>query len=73
MTQISNHDGVVTHLELDILKSEVNWALGSITTNEASGGNGITVELFQILKEHAATVLHSICQQIWKTQQWPQD
>ena len=67
-----NHDGVVTHLELDILEYEVKWALGSITTNKASGGDGIPVELFQILKD-AVKVLHSICQQIWKTQQWPQD
>jgi len=64
---------VITHLEPDILECEVRWALGSITTNEASGGDGIPVELFQILKGDAVTVLHSICQQIWKTQQWPQD
>ena len=68
-----NHDGVITHLEPDILECEVRWALGSITTNKASGGNGIPVELFQILKDDAVKVLHSICQQIWKTQQWPQD
>ena len=68
-----NHDGVITHLEPDILECEVNWALGSITTNKASGGNGIPVQLFQILKDDAVKVLHSICQQIWKTQQWPQD
>ena len=68
-----NHDGVITHLEPDILESEVKWALGIITTNKASGGEGITVELFQILKDYAVKVLHSICQQIWKTQQWPQD
>ena len=68
-----NHDGVITHLEPDILECEVKWALGSITTNKASGGNGITVELFQILKDDAVKVLHSICQQIWKTQQWPKD
>ena len=61
-----------THLEPDILECEVKWALGSITTNKASGGNGIPVELFQILKDDAVKVLHSICQQIWKTQQWPQ-
>ena len=67
-----NHDGVITHLEPDILECEVKWALGSITTNTASGGDGITVELFQILKDDAVKVLHSICQQIWKTQQWPQ-
>ena len=68
-----NHDGVITHLEPDILECEVKWALGSITTNKASGGDEIPVELFQILKDDAVKVLHSICQQIWKTQQWPQD
>ena len=68
-----NHDGVITHLEPDILESKVKWALGSITTNKASGGAGIPVELFQILKDDAVKVLHSICQQIWKTQQWPHD
>ena len=68
-----NHDGVITHLEPDILECEVKWVLGSITTNKASGGDGIPVELFQILKDDAIKVLHSICQQIWKTQQWPQD
>ena len=68
-----NHDGVITHLEPDILKCEVKWALGSITLNKASGGDGIPVELFQILKDDAVKVLPSICQQIWKTQQWPQD
>ena len=62
-----NHDGVITHLEPDILECEVKWALGSITTNKASGGDGIPVELFQILKDDAVKVLHSICQQIWKT------
>ena len=67
-----NHDGVITRLEPDILKCEVKWALGSITMNKASGGNGIPVELFQILKDDAVKVLHSICHQIWKTQQWPQ-
>ena len=67
-----NHDGVITHLEPDILECEVKWALGSISTNKASGGDGIPVELFQILKDDAVKVLHSICQQIWKTQQWPQ-
>ena len=67
-----NHDSVITHLEPDILECEVKWALGSITTNKASGGDGIPVELFQILKDDAVNVLHSICQQIWKTQQWPQ-
>ena len=68
-----NHDGVITHLEPDILECEVKWALGSTTTNKAGGGDGIPAELFQILKDAAAEVLHSICQQIWKTQQWPQD
>ena len=68
-----NHDGVITHLEPDILECEVRWALGSITTNKASGGDGIPVELFQILAGDAVKVLHSICQQIWKTQHWPQD
>ena len=68
-----NHDGVIAHLEPDILECEVKWALGSITMNKASGGDGIPVELFQILKDDAVKVLHSIYQQIWKTQQWPQD
>ena len=68
-----DQDGVITHLETDILECEVKWALGSITTNKASGGDGIPVELFQILKDDAVKVLHSIGQQIWKTQQWPQD
>ena len=68
-----NHDGVITHLEPDILDCEVTWALGSITMSKASGDDGIPVELFQILKDDAMKVLHSICQQIWKTQQWPQD
>ena len=68
-----NHDGVITNLEPDILECEVKWALESITTNKASGGDGILVELFQILKDDAVKVLHSICQQIWKTQPWPQD
>ena len=67
-----NHDGVITHLEPDILECEVKWALESITRNKASGGDGIPAELFQILKDDAVKVLHSICQQIWKTQQWPQ-
>ena len=67
-----NHDGVVTHLEPDVLECKVKWALGSITTNQASGGDGIPVELFQILKDDTVKVLHSICQQIWKTQQWSQ-
>ena len=68
-----NHDGVITHLEPDILECEVKWALESITTNKASGGDVIRVELFQILKDDAVEVLYSICQKIWKTQQWPQD
>ena len=68
-----NHDGVITHLEPDIWECEVKWALESITMNKASGGDGISVELFHILKDDAMKVLHSICQQIWKTQQWPQD
>ena len=68
-----NHDGVLTHLESDILECEVKWALGSITMNKAGGGDGIPVELFQILKDDAVRGLHSICQQIWKTVQWPQD
>ena len=68
-----NHNGVITHLEPDILKCKVKWALGSITMNKVRRGNGIPVELFQILKDDAVKVLHSICQQIWKTQQWPQD
>ena len=66
-----NHEGVITHLEPEILEYEVKWALGSITTNKASGGDGIPVELFQIGKDDAVKVLHSIFQQIWKTQQWP--
>ena len=68
-----NHDGVITHLEPDILECKDKWALGRITMNKANGGNGIPVELFQILKDDAVKVLRSICQQIWKTQQWPQD
>ena len=68
-----NHDGVITYLEPDILKCEVRWTLGSIIGNKASGGDGIPVELFQILKDDAVKVLYSICQQVWKTQQWPQD
>ena len=70
---IDNHDGVITHLEPEILESKVKWTLGSITKNKASGGDGIPVELFQMLKDDAVKVLHSICQQIWKTHQWPQD
>ena len=68
-----NYNGVITHLEPDILECEVKWALGNITTNKASEGDGIPVELFQLLKDDVVKVLHSICQQIWKTQQWPQD
>ena len=68
-----NHYSVITHLKSDILECEVKWALGRITTNKASGGDGIPVELFQILKDDAVKVLHSVCQQIWKMQQWPQD
>ena len=69
-----NHDGVITHLQPDILECDVKWAtLGSITKNKASGGDGIPAELFQILKDDAVKVLHSICQQIWKNHQWPQD
>ena len=68
-----NHNGVTTHLDPDILECEVIWALGSITTNKASVGKGIPVELFQILEDDAVKVLHSICQQIWKPQKWPQD
>ena len=68
-----NHDGMITYLEPDILECKVKWALGSITTNKACGGDGVPVELFQILRADAVKVLYSICQQIWKTQQWPQD
>ena len=68
-----NHNGVISHIETDILECKVKWALGSITSNKASGGDGIPAELFQILKDDAIKVLHSICQHIWKTQQWPQD
>ena len=68
-----NHNGVITHLDSDILEHEVKWALGSITTKKASGGNGVPVELFQILKDDDVKMLHSIYQHIWKTQQWPQD
>ena len=68
-----NHDGMVTHLEPDMLECKVKWTLGSITMNKASGGDGIPAELFQILKDDGVKVLHSICQEIWKTQQWPQD
>ena len=68
-----NHNGVIIHLEPNIVEREVKWVLGSITMNKASGGDGTPVKLFQILKDDAVKVLHSICQQIWKTQQWPQD
>ena len=68
-----NHNGMITRLEPDILECEVKWALRSITTNKASGGDAIPVKLLKILKNDAVKVLHSICQQIWKTQQWPQD
>ena len=68
-----NHDGIITHLEPDILECEVKWALGSIITNKASGGDRIPAELFKILKDNAMKVLHSICQQIWKAQQWPEN
>ena len=68
-----NHDGVITHLEPDILECKVKWALGSITVNKTSGGDGIPAELFQMLKDDAVKVLYSLCQQIWKTQLWPQD
>ena len=73
LNEPDSHDGVITHLEPDILESTVKWALGNITTNKANGGDGIPAELFQVLKDDAVNVLHSICQQIWKTQQWPQD
>ena len=69
----NNHHGIASHSEPDILQCEVKWALGSTAANKASGGDGIPVELFQILKDDAVKVLHSICQQIWKTQKWPQD
>ena len=73
LNDLDNHNGVITHLEPDILECEVKWALGRISTNKASGGDKIPIELFQILKDDAVKVLHSKCQQIWKTQQWPQD
>ena len=73
LNDADNHDGVITYLEQDILECKVKWVLGSITTNKARGGGGIPAELFQVLKDDAVKVLHSICQQIWKTQQWPQD
>ena len=70
---LDNHYGMITHIEPDILECEVKWALESITTNKASGGDGVPIELFQILKDDAVKVRHSICQEMWKTQQWPQD
>ena len=73
LNDLDNYDGQLTHLELDILECEVKWVLGSITTNNASGGDGIPVQSFEILKNDDLKVLHSICQQIWKTQQWIQD
>ena len=73
LNDLDNHDAVITHLEPDILECDVKWTLGSITADKASGGDGIPAELFQILKDDAVKVLHSICQEIWKTQQWPQD
>ena len=73
LNEPDNHDGVITHLEPDILECEVKWALGGNTTNKGSRGDGIPVELFQILKDDVVKVLYSICQQIWKFQQWPQD
>ena len=73
LDDLDNHNGVVTHLQLDIPECEIKWTLGSITMNKASGGDGIPVELFEILKDDAVKVLHSICQKIWNTQQWPQD
>ena len=73
LNDLDNHSGLIIHLEPDILECEVKWALGSITTNKASEGDGIPVELFQILKDDGVKVLHSVCQQIWKTQQGPQD
>ena len=73
VNHVVKHNDVVTHQELDILECKIKWALGSITMNKASGGEGIPVKLFQILKDDAVKVLHALCQQIWKTQQWPQD
>ena len=73
LQDLDNHDGVITHLKPDILECEIKWALGSIITNKASGGDGLPVELFQIIKDDVGKALHSTCQQIWKTQQWPQD
>ena len=73
LNDLDNHDGMITHLEPDILECEVKWALRSITTNKSSGGDGISAELFKILKDSAVKVLHAVCQKIWKTQQWSQD
>ena len=73
LNDTENHDGMITHLELDILECKVKWAFGSTTMNKASRGDGIPVELFQVLKDYAVKVVHSLCQQIWKTQQWPQE
>ena len=73
LNDLNDHDGVITHIQPDILECEVKWTLGNITINKASGGDGILTELFQVLKNDAVQVQHSICQQIWKTQQWPQD
>ena len=73
LNDLNNHGGVLTHLEPDILECEIKWALGSITTNKASEGDGIPPELFQILKDDAVKVMYSVCQQIWETEQWPQD
>ena len=73
LNDADNHNGVITHLEPDILEREVKWASGSITVNKVSGGDRIAAELFQILQDDAVKVLHSVCQQIWKTEQWPQD
>ena len=69
----NNHSGVITHLKPDILECEIKWTLRNTTTNKTSGGNGVSAELFQILEDDAVKVLHSICQQIWKTQHWPED
>ena len=73
LNYLDNHNGVVTHLQSDILEYEIKWALGSISIHKANGGDGIPVELFKILKDDAIKMLHSLCQQIWKAQQWPQD
>ena len=73
LNDLDNHDGVITYLETDIVECKVMWALGSITTNKTSGGGGIPAELFQILRDDTVKVLYTVCQQVWKTQQWPQD